>query len=286
LPDDSSLHLLDGYSLHWACFKCTKCGKQEEASGDVTKKTLLRSRVDAVKKGTYLCDECLKTVTNTNFGPAPDLKVTFKAVYGSYVGKHEEKPGHHQNYAVKLMDGARCWLDSTTSTPTSSGAWHAEGTYTESSGDDGRLKTIQFTVTADPSSGDGPATGKVFDFAVERGDPHDALICEGVRCELCVGVPDYEIAQMMKAPAKVAAPKRAPAEQGDKSVPSEVPEGCYSLGDLQDANVWKTLGIDPTTREQYLSDAAFDAVFGMTKSAFAALPKFKQVAAKKAHGLF
>jgi len=331
LPDDTSLHLMDGYSLHWSCFKCSSCGKQEESSGDTSTRTLLRSRVDAVKKGTYLCDGCLKKATHTNLGPAPDLKVTFKAVYGSYVGKHDEKPGHHTSYAIKLMDGGRCWLDCTTSTPISSGSWHAEGTYTEDLNDAGHLKAIQFTVTAIPFGG-GPQTGKVFDFAVEKGDPHDVLVCEGVRCQLCVGVPDYEIAQMMKPPEKMAAPKPVPGAANSqpgsnsliadsevtsvmmgsagvmqrsqidtsnsiiktqaqevapvKPVPKEVPEGCYSLDDLRDANVWKTKDIDVGSRELYLSDAAFDAVFGMSKSVFKAMPKWKKDKAKKDHGLF
>jgi paxillin len=331
-PGDSSLHLLDGYSLHWACFKCSSCGKQEEPNGAVTLKTLLRAKVEAVKKGTYICDACLKQRNQSNLGPTPDLKVTYKAKHGSYVGKQQEKPGHHTNYAIKLMDGARCWLDCTTSTPISSGSWHVEGTYSESLHEDGKaLKAIQFTVTAAPHGG-GPPKGKIFDFAMEKGDPHDILVCEGVRCELCVGVPDYEIAQMMKPPEKIAAPKpvasattsqqkdnsliadsevssmmmgsagvmertkidtsnniiKAQAEQAApvKPVPSEVPAGCYSLDDLRDANIWKTKDIDASSRETYLSDAAFEAVFGMNKSAFAAMAKWKRDKVKKEHGLF
>lgn len=279
LPDDKSLHLLDGYSLHWACFKCSSCGKQEEQNGDVSKKTLLRSKVEAAKKGTYSCDECLKKKT-TNLGPAPELKISFKAVHGSYVGKLEEKPGHHRYYAIKLMDQGRCSLDCTSATPSSSSAWHAEGTYIESLDDAGRLKAVQFTVTSKPGN-EGPETGKIFDFAVEKGDPHDILVCEGIKCSLHVGVPDYEIAQMMKAPARTSAPKPVAAANSE-----EVPEGCYSLADLTDADVWKTKNIEAGSRETYLSDASFLTVFGMSKSEFAAQPKWKRDKAKKEHGLF
>lgn len=45
-------------------------------------------------------------------------------------------------------------------------------------------------------------------------------------------------------------------------------------------------GVDPSCREQFLSDTEFNEVFGMSKSDFAAQPKWKQVAAKKAKELF
>jgi hypothetical protein len=40
------------------------------------------------------------------------------------------------------------------------------------------------------------------------------------------------------------------------------------------------------TQEEYLSAAAFEKVFGMSKEAFAALPAWKRLDAKKKHGLF
>ncbi|CAN0099992.1 unnamed protein product [Ascophyllum nodosum] len=45
-------------------------------------------------------------------------------------------------------------------------------------------------------------------------------------------------------------------------------------------------GVDPSCREQYLSDAEFVEVFGMSKAEFAKQAKWKQVAAKKAKELF
>lgn len=39
-------------------------------------------------------------------------------------------------------------------------------------------------------------------------------------------------------------------------------------------------------QEEYLSAAAFEKVFGMSKEAFAALPAWKRLDAKKKHGLF
>ncbi|CAN0502590.1 unnamed protein product [Discosporangium mesarthrocarpum] len=45
-------------------------------------------------------------------------------------------------------------------------------------------------------------------------------------------------------------------------------------------------GVDPSCREQYLSDEEFYEVFGMTKADFAAQPKWKQQSQKKSKGLF
>nr|2RJV_A Chain A, Villin-1 [unidentified]2RJW_A Chain A, Villin-1 [Gallus gallus]2RJW_B Chain B, Villin-1 [Gallus gallus] len=45
-------------------------------------------------------------------------------------------------------------------------------------------------------------------------------------------------------------------------------------------------GVDPSRKENYLSDEDFKAVFGMTRSAFANLPLWKQQNLKKEKGLF
>ena len=45
-------------------------------------------------------------------------------------------------------------------------------------------------------------------------------------------------------------------------------------------------GVDGNARERYLSDEDFQETFGMNKAAFAALPKWKRDAKKKAHHLF
>jgi len=333
-PDESSLHLLDGYALHWKCFKCAKCGKAESPSGDVTTMRLLRSKVELVRKGKYFCEDCFEA-SDTNLGPKPDLKTDCRMTFGTYMGKEKRGLNDETAYAIRLMENGRCWLDCTSTTKISSGAWHAEGSYTEELSDSGELKAIKFTNELIPF-GVGPAKGKVYDFAVDGGATNKLLICEGVRCPLQVGVPDFEIAEMMKPPAKQAAPAPVPAPasaaegpgEGDgimvdghttkatsgsagvmertkvdvmghsivkteaqeaapaKPVPTEVPVGCLSLEDLRDINVWKEKGVDATTREQYLSDEAFAAVFGMSKADFAKLPKWKQDKVKKEHKLF
>ena len=45
-------------------------------------------------------------------------------------------------------------------------------------------------------------------------------------------------------------------------------------------------GVDRSLREHYLSDADFEALFGVDKATFFAQPKWKRTQAKKRHGLF
>ena len=45
-------------------------------------------------------------------------------------------------------------------------------------------------------------------------------------------------------------------------------------------------GVDPTRKEQYLSDAAFQEAFKMTKDEFSKLKKWKQQNLRKEKGLF
>ena len=45
-------------------------------------------------------------------------------------------------------------------------------------------------------------------------------------------------------------------------------------------------GIDPTVKEQYLSDEQFQEVFSMDKAAFKAMPLWKRQDKKKKVGLF
>jgi len=60
--------------------------------------------------------------------------------------------------------------------------------------------------------------------------------------------------------------------------------GCYPysvlIGDPLPANV------DPSRKEEYLSDREFQQVLGMDKGAWEALPSWKRVAAKRAKNLF
>jgi len=44
--------------------------------------------------------------------------------------------------------------------------------------------------------------------------------------------------------------------------------------------------VDPSKREGYLSEEEFKTAFGMSRSDYGALPKWKQQAAKKKAGLF
>lgn len=334
LADASSLHLLDGYALHWSCFKCVKCGKAESPDGDSTKMRLLRSKVELVRLGKYHCEDCFEA-QDSKLGPAPDLKVDLRMALGAYFGKEVRGINDETAYAIRLMENSRCWMDCTSTTKISSGAWHAEGTYVEEVSAAGEIKSIKFTNELIPF-GVGPAKGKTYEFAVESGQTNAMLICEGVRCALQLGVPDFEISEMMMPPKRQAAPKPVPAPapaadrpgEGDgilvdgeatkatsgsagvmertkvdttgysivktqaveaapaAPVPTEVPQGCFSLEDLRDPNVWKDQGVDANKREQYLSDAAFAAVFGMSKADFAKLPKWKQDKAKKEHKLF
>ena len=46
------------------------------------------------------------------------------------------------------------------------------------------------------------------------------------------------------------------------------------------------VGVDASRKEKYLSDSEFEAVLGMPRSDFEALPKWKQTNLKKKHSLF
>jgi len=339
LQDASSLHLLDGYSLHWACFKCKKCGKAECPDGDSTVMRLLRSKVALVRADKYFCEACFEG-TDTHLGPAPVLKVDLKMMLGTYLGKEASGVFDERAYCIELMDGGRCWLDYMSCTKTSSQSWHAEGSYKEELHEDGELKAIKFKNELAPS-GDGPSKGMVYEFMVGCGATNKRLICEGLQCLLQVAVPDFEISEMMMPQKRQAAPKPVPiadadsaetggrlcqlaapqeTDQGDGTkvgqgsaavmertkidttrnivkveaaeaapaapVPTHVPQGCFSLEELRDANVWKDRGMDADRREQYLSDEAFEAVFGCTKAEFEKLPKWKRDQQKKLHKLF
>jgi len=45
-------------------------------------------------------------------------------------------------------------------------------------------------------------------------------------------------------------------------------------------------GVDPTSKEQHLSDDDFAAVFGMSKEEFNGMAAWKRKKAKQQHGLF
>ena len=86
---------------------------------------------------------------------------------------------------------------------------------------------------------------------------------------------DAKTAYGVAMAAKAAAP-------GSTAAASE--EGTFPLSALQKAPFPD--GVSEATREMYLGIAEFEALFGMDKTAFAALPGWKKTAAKKKHGLF
>jgi len=88
------------------------------------------------------------------------------------------------------------------------------------------------------------------------------------------------------APPPSAAAAAAAATPEPKHVKSVAEVGTFSLADLQNSEVWHAKGIDAANREQYLSDADFQATLGMGKADFGKLPKWKKDGEKKKHGLF
>eukprot|EP01031_Cornospumella_fuschlensis_P032521 gene32521-39321_t len=80
------------------------------------------------------------------------------------------------------------------------------------------------------------------------------------------------------AVAAAAAPPAAPAA----SYPAPTP-GSFNLEQLKGA---LPSSVDPTRKEEYLSDADFQKAFGMDRNAFKALAKWKRDDAKKKVGIF
>ena len=95
------------------------------------------------------------------------------------------------------------------------------------------------------------------------------------------------------ATAAAEAPAAAPATEAPTAAteaPAAAPAaptaaGCFSLEQLQLPAPFPD-GVDPAKRETYLEDSIFQAVFGMDRADFGALPGWKRTAAKKKHGLF
>ena len=86
-------------------------------------------------------------------------------------------------------------------------------------------------------------------------------------------------------PAAAAAPERVTAATVQAASSAAVPVGSktFTYDELKGN---KAVGIDITKKEQYLSDAEFQKVFGMSKADFGKLQGWKQVDAKKKQGLF
>lgn len=70
-----AFQLMDGCVLHWSCFRCSACGKAEEAPSDFEGQmrgiNLLRTKVGSLLQGRYRCDNCSNTEVS-----APPLKTS------------------------------------------------------------------------------------------------------------------------------------------------------------------------------------------------------------------
>ena len=85
---------------------------------------------------------------------------------------------------------------------------------------------------------------------------------------------------------KVKAAVTAVTATGAGSAPQDAsfkPGTTYPYEQLRDS---PPEGVDRSMREHYLSDADFEAVFGVDKATFFAQPKWKRTQQKKRHGLF
>lgn len=90
-----------------------------------------------------------------------------------------------------------------------------------------------------------------------------------------------------------AAPSPAARARGDSNAPSAPPLAAASnvpaavgFFPYEDVKSFNVPGMDPTRREDYIDDATFQAKFGVNRTAFKGLPKWKRDAKKKEVGLF
>eukprot|EP01031_Cornospumella_fuschlensis_P039461 gene39461-48041_t len=84
-------------------------------------------------------------------------------------------------------------------------------------------------------------------------------------------------------PAPAAAPVAAPVAAPTAAPAAAPAPGSFNLEQLKGA---LPLSVDPTRKEEYLSDADFQEAFGMDRNAFKALAKWKRDDAKKKAGIF
>jgi len=87
-------------------------------------------------------------------------------------------------------------------------------------------------------------------------------------------------------PERVAEVPDTSVAAADASPKSAAAVGCLTLEELKDRTVWQAKCVEATKREEYLSDDAFQTLFGVSKADFAKLPKWKRDSEKKLHGLF
>lgn len=96
--------------------------------------------------------------------------------------------------------------------------------------------------------------------------------------------PDPEVTKRYmeeQAAKKAAAAEAEAAANAPISAKVESTGGPYTLKQLTCAPEFRPDDVDPKNREALLEDGEFQEVFKMDKTAFAALPKWKQAAAKK-----
>jgi hypothetical protein len=80
--------------------------------------------------------------------------------------------------------------------------------------------------------------------------------------------------------APTSLPTQAPA------APMMEESSTLTLNELRDESILKAHGVDPTRKEQYLSEDDFMQVFGVTKASFESQPKWKRDKSKRENGLF
>jgi hypothetical protein len=90
------------------------------------------------------------------------------------------------------------------------------------------------------------------------------------------------LAPAAPAPAPPQAPAPAPAPA--PAVPAG-PLQIFSYEELTVESNRLPAAVDPSAKEQHLSDSSFQQVFGISRGEFAKMPKWKRVNSKKKAGL-
>jgi len=84
--------------------------------------------------------------------------------------------------------------------------------------------------------------------------------------------------------AELTAAGGAPAEVSVDAALKKISGSVYTFEQLTAATLPE--GVDPTLKEQYLADAEFQKIFGITKAEFNGMPKWKSSGLKKKAGLY
>eukprot|EP00450_Noctiluca_scintillans_P007993 CAMPEP_0194487352 /NCGR_PEP_ID=MMETSP0253-20130528/7661_1 /TAXON_ID=2966 /ORGANISM="Noctiluca scintillans" /LENGTH=679 /DNA_ID=CAMNT_0039327557 /DNA_START=32 /DNA_END=2071 /DNA_ORIENTATION=+ len=286
-PGPDALKFLDGYCLHWSCFKCDDCGALLEAD-DPSANTvgrLLRNKALALKEGKYWCDDCQPNhQTEVQEAQYDIKKAKGVMILGGYVGKQKGVPGDDgidTVCAINLLPGGKCWVMHETTKYGS--AWRVDGTYQEthvSNAEDAAVKSVIVKVAK--TAGAGPQVGSTLEFLAGKGASHGSLSYEGIACQLQMST-DVDLLMMIKPGRK----EKKPEGHVEAAPTEEFFSGPLPLADLKiKSPVWKEMNVDPGHREMALSDEEFEALFKMDKEKFKAQPGWKQNNLKKQHDLF